>query len=238
LVRLVIKMISSARLFLVGIFLIVFLFIFRGISFAQTSGGSSIFLSPEFQELKVNEEFTVEVLISSNQKLIGADVLLSFNPDVLEVVSIDDGNTFSKIPLKAVSEGKIKITAVEEDRGKTFSGEGSLAKIKFKTKDAGETNLELELTQGATTDSNLTTPEVKDVLSEIKNSNFVVGSPLQRGTASVRRAIVKASPFLIFLIFVGVIGFFGYKWWKKQQETPKNVFVQRKVPMDKPPSDE
>src|SRR3990172_7137460 len=221
-------MISSARLFLLGIFLIVFLFVFRGVSFAQTSGGPSIFLSPEVQELKVNEEFTVEVLISSNQKLIGADVLLSFNPDVLEVVSIDDGNTFSKIPLKAVSEGKIKITAVEEDRGKTFSGEGSLAKIKFKTKDAGETNLELELT----------TPEVKDVLSEIKNSNFVVGSPLQRGTASVRRAIVKALPFLIFLIFVGVIGFFGYKWWKKQQETPKNVFVQRKVPMDKPPSDE
>ena len=230
-------MISKARLFLLGVFLIVFLFVFRGVSFAQTSG-PSIFLSPEFQELKVNEEFTVEVLLSSNQKLIGADALLSFKPEILEVVSIDDGNIFSKTPLKSVENGKIKITAVEEDRGKTFSGEGSLAKIKFKTKDAGETDLELELTQGSTTDSNLTTAEVKDVLSEVKNSNFVVGSPLQRGTASVRRAFVKVLPFLVFLLFVGVLAFFGYRWWKKQQGTPRNVFVQRKVPLDKPPSNE
>lgn len=228
-------MIDVKRLFLLGIFILVFLFTFSFLAFAQENS-NSIILSPEFQELKVNEEFIVEVILNSNSQLVGADAVLSFNPGILEVVSIDEGGIFSKTPLRAIEPGKIKITGVEEDKDKLFSGSGSLAKIKFKAKDAGQTGLDLEFKPGSTTDSNLTTAQAAEVLSEVKNSSFVVGSPLERGTALVRRALVRALPFLIFLIFAGVAGFFGYRWWKGQQLAPKNIFVQRKVPMDKPPT--
>jgi len=227
---------TTTKIFLTSIILLVFILPFTSLTFSQ--GKPSVILSPDFQELKINEDFAVEVLINSDQKLVGADVRLNFDKDILEVSSVDDGDAFSKLALKAVEEGKIKITGVEEEKGKTFSGKGRLVTINFKAKDAGDTKLEIQFSQGSTTDSNLTTPQVKDALVEVQNSQFVIGTPIQRGTASVKRFLIKALPFIIFLIFLGVAGFYGYRWWKEQQTKPKNVFEQRRVPMDKPPQNE
>lgn len=220
------------KIILLSASLAFFGFFFSVQTFAQVK--PSIYLQPDFQQLGVDDEFLVGVLINSNDQLVGADAKINFDPQILEVTSIDDGDVFDRMALKSVSEGRIVITGLA-DEGEKFKGLGRLALIHFKAKDAGEAVLEVEFNVGSTTDSNLSSVEVKDTLSNVDTGKFVAGGMLERGAASARRGFLRILPLLIFLILLGAAAFLGYRWWKDQQGRPKNIFIPGEVPMDRPP---
>jgi hypothetical protein len=188
------------RLLLIQLFFLLVFVSFKSSVFAQ--GEPAILLQPDFQQLDVGEEFSVEVLVNSSKKLVGADVVMNFDSQVLEVLSIDGGDAFATTALKAIGEERIKITGVT-NKNKQFSGLGRLALVHFKAKDAGDVSLKLDFSSGSTTDSNLTTIGVKDVLAGVGESQLVIGTPLQRSVASGKRLIVRLFPILIFLIILG-----------------------------------
>jgi hypothetical protein len=197
----------------------------------------SIILEPAFQELKVDEDFKVAVILNSEQPLVGADVVIKFDPEALKVISIDEGDAFALTPLKVENDNFIKITGVSEGKD-PFSGNSVLATIQFKAKSAAETKLEIDFAETSTTDSNFTTSKVTDVLGTVEAGNYKIGTPVQRGLAGVRKLIVTLFPFALFLVILGIVGFLGYRWWKRYQNEPKDVFIPEHVPLDKPPEEQ
>ena len=222
----------AIKLFFFGVILVSLAFVFVGRSFAKTE--SVILLSPSFQQLPMKAQFVVDVIIKADEPLVGADAKIKFDPRVLEVASIDPGDAFEKVPLKAVKGDTISLTAVDY-RGNKFSGTGRLASLHFKAKDAGDTKIKISFSSGSTTDSNLTNPQVKDVLSKVDTGRFLIGSPLQRNVGAFKRFIFKVIPVLIFLILIAIIGYLAYRWWKSQKEAARPVFIPEHVPLDQPP---
>jgi hypothetical protein len=196
----------------------------------------SLLLEPSFQEVKTNEEFRVSLLISSEEPLLGADAVLKFDPDLLEVVRIEEGDTFPSLPLKKADKEFIRITGVAEV-DKSFKGEGVFANITFKAKDAGSAKITVEFRDGATDESNLTAVQVKDVLGKVESGTYEIGTPLQKGLAGFRRFLGAILPFIIFLIILAILGFFAYRWYKRSQAEPKDIFIPEHAPLDRPPED-
>jgi hypothetical protein len=197
----------------------------------------TVILEPAFQELKVDEDFKVAVIINSEQPIVGVDVVIKFDPEVLKVISIDEGDAFPLMPLKVENENFIKITGLAEGK-EPFSGNSTLASIQFKAKSAAETKLEIDRAEGSTTDSNFTTSKVTDVLGTAEAGNYKIGTPVERGIAGVRKLVVTLFPIAIFLVILGIVGFLGYRWWKRYQNEPKDVFIPEHVPLDKPPEEQ
>lgn len=220
------------KFFSFSILLVILALVFSGRSFAKTE--SAVLLSPSFQQLPMKAQLVVDVIIKAGEPLVGADVKIKFDPRVLEATSIDSGDAFEKVPLKATKGNTISLTAINTGANK-FVGSGRLATLHFKAKDAGDTKIKIAHTLGSTTDSNLVAPQVKDVLSKVDTGHFLIGSPLQRNVGAVKRFIFKVIPVLIFLIFVGILAYLAYRWWKSQKEAPRPVFIPEHVPLDQPP---
>lgn len=208
--------------------------VFTGISFGAKNN-SKIILSPSFQQMGIGEEFTVDVLISSDTPSVGADVKINYDARVIEVVSIDIGEAYDLLPVKSAKDGIIILTGLMERESGLFFGIERIATLNLKTIDAGDTSLNVQFNEGDTTDSNITSIEVKDTLGGVDQGVFVVGSPFERSLGAAKRFAFKSLPVFIFLLVLGISAYVGYRWWRKKQTQPKNVFIPREVPLDKPP---
>lgn len=140
---------------------------------ARPAQAVSFSLSPAEGEFAAGEEFEAVILLSTGQeRIIGADAILKFDPKKLEVLEILPGDIFNLYPQEKIEEGKILISAVLENK-KDFWGQGILAKLKIKGKTAGKTNLNFEFTPGRTDDSNIAIAGTsKDLLAKTKNGLY------------------------------------------------------------------
>jgi len=208
--------------------------VFTSLSWAAENN-SKIILSPSFQQVGIGKEFTVDVLVSSKIPSVGADVIIDYDDRVIKVVSIDVGEAYDLLPVKSAKDGTIILTGLMERESGLFLGTERIATLNLKTIDAGDTSLKIQFSEGATTDSNVTSIEVKDTLQKVDQGVFVVGNPFERSLGAAKRFAFKSLPVFIFLLVAGIAAYVVYRWWKEQQAQPKNVFTAREVPLDKPP---
>ena len=225
---------TKIKLSLVPIFLVLLLIIFTRASFADEKS-SYIILSPSYQEVSVGKEFKVDVVAKSDTSLVGGDIKIDYDERVLEVISVDVGEAFDTTPLKTAKDGTITITSLIEKDSELFYGAGRVATLNLKTIDAGDTSLVLQFELGATTDSNLTSAQVTDTLTKVDEGKFVVGNPFERSVGAAKRFAIKSIPIFLFLVFLGVFLYVVYRWWKYRKAMPKDVFIPKEVPLDKPP---
>lgn len=225
---------TKIKLLFVPFLFFVLTIVFTSISLAAENN-SKIILSPSFQQIGIGQEFTVDVLISSGTPSVGADVKIDYDDRVIEVVSIDVGEAYDLLPAKSAKDGTIILMGIMEREGGLFLGTERIATLHLKTIDAGDTSLNVQFNDGGTTDSNITSIEVKDTLEKVDQGVFVVGSPFERSLSAAKRFALRFLPVFIFLLVLGISAYVGYRWWKKQQARPKNVFIPREVPLDKPP---
>ncbi len=194
---------------------------------------SSVIFQPNFQQVSANRTFKVDVLLRTDQSLVGVDIVAKYDKKILEVVSIEKGPAFDLMPLKAGGNGSLKITGLTES---SFTGTGKLATITFSGKKVGETKLTLVYKPKSTLDSNFTTAEVKDVLSTTVVGTYQVGSGWQRTLEFLRQLIASfLFPFFIFMIFVGIAVYLYLRWRKKQEEGGSGAYTAPDVPLDRPP---
>ena len=226
---------TKIKLLLLPFVFFVLTVVFTSAPFAA-GNSSKIILSPSFQQIGIGKEFTVDVLILSDTPSVGADVKIDYDERVIEVVSIDVGEAYDLLPVKSAKSGTINLTGLMEREGGLFLGTERIATLHLKTIDAGDTSLNIQFNQGDTTDSNITSIEVKDTLVEVDQGVFVVGNPFERSLGAAKRFAFKSLPVFIFLLVLGIASYVGYRWWKEQQSLPKNVFTPREVPLDKPPN--
>lgn len=128
-------------------------------------------------ELKVNDEFTVEIMVQSSLPTDGMDVILSYDPNILEVV-LKNADTnpvvvdsiYSDYPVNKLDKdlGRISLSGISSKDGGVVAN-GKVGSIVFKTKSAGKTQINFDFKNDSTVDSNLVeTKTGKDILTEVK----------------------------------------------------------------------
>lgn len=100
-------------------------------------------INPSSNTVNVGEEFDVTVDVNDVTNLGGVDFELTFDPSILEVVEVVDGDVFagkSPIPLKKDVDnvnGSIQYSVMVMSENNAFSGSEDIVKITFKAKDQG-----------------------------------------------------------------------------------------------------
>ena len=116
--------------------------------------GIVAFIQPNSMNLVVGNEFSVQVRINSPIDLYATEFKLNFEPSLISLVDITEGDFLSKDNAQTYSVTKINNTLGEATFATTrlatqtgVGGEGSLATLKFKTLNRGTGSIELSSLQ-------------------------------------------------------------------------------------------
>lgn len=147
---------------------------------------TSLFLAPASGNYQLGESFDVSVNLDTDKvKTVGVDLVITYDKNKLEVVDSDikkvgtqiqEGSLYDTYPANLVDEknGKINFGSNASPGKPPFSGSGSFAVIKFKSKGVGTAKVTIDFTPGVTTDSNVTTSDSKDILAKVENATFTI----------------------------------------------------------------
>ena len=140
---------------------------------SEIKSSISLSLNPLTGKFPADKEFSVAIVLSTGQKpTVGADAILEYDPEKLEIVAVVPGEIFDFYPLLKTEEKKVLISAVSQGK-KTFSGQGILAQLTLKGKNPGEAKLRFNFEKGETIDSNVAIEnKVNDGLEEVKNASY------------------------------------------------------------------
>ena len=119
-----------------------------------SASGATVSLSPSSSQVNVGATTTVNIRVASVTSLYGAEVHLTFNPALLEVVDSDGGTagvqiqpgTFLSADFTAQNvvdqaAGKIDFAVAQMPPNQPVSGDGVLATITFKGRADGSSNV-------------------------------------------------------------------------------------------------
>lgn len=127
----------------------------------------------------VNEKIPVSVRIDSGGRTLdGADLIIRFDPKVLEATpgSLIAGSIFDEYPLLSadMKKGLVSVSGVNSTRA-GFKGTGQFITVNFKARAKGNTSLIIDFEKGSTSDSNLVETETsKDILETVGNLELSV----------------------------------------------------------------
>lgn len=156
--------------------------------YAATASAATLSLSPSSQTVNVGDTLTVNIMLdTSGQPIDGVDIqALHYNPYNLQLQDADSATAGTQIQPGTLmtttvansvdtTNGKIVFSQITSG-GTTYTGSGNLATVTFKALVAGTTNLTIDFTQGATTDSNIASAG-SDILSSVTNGQYVINNP-------------------------------------------------------------
>lgn len=139
---------------------------------------TAISLKADKSSVKVGDQVSVSVNLSSDKLTVGTDVYISFDPKLLSVETVGAdkapllvGNIYPSYPLNTldVQSGKIAASGISQDAGGVLAN-GLFGTIIFKAKAAGQTKIMVEFSPSSTTDSNVTElSTAQDVLDKVDN---------------------------------------------------------------------
>ncbi|HEU5334897.1 MAG TPA: cohesin domain-containing protein, partial [Terriglobales bacterium] len=116
----------------------------------QAAGAATLSFDPPAVSQSVGKTFAVNVVLSPVQNLYSVPVQIAYNPNMLEVVNVSDGNLLSKDgqPVALVhrddpSTGTLQVTATRPPNSGGVSGGGQVFTITFQAKAAGTSTLNI-----------------------------------------------------------------------------------------------
>ena len=171
--------------------LIIFVFLFLFFVLSREVKAQVLSLSPATNQVPVGTDFAVDIYIDTAGKAAaGADVKLTFNPDVLEVVSVEKGTFFSD-SANNISDGTLYVAGFFPSQTETKTGQGKVATVTFKGMMAGISTLEF-LCSSQTTDSNILDNSSNDIINcaGMTNGTYTITSSGVSPTATPSAAAV------------------------------------------------
>lgn len=140
-----------------------------------------IILSSSSPTIKVGETVTVSINISSRKPSDGTDIVMLYNPSILEVVAnapdkpVALGTIYQEYPVNSDDKkGKITVSGIN------LLPEGNIASgifgtVKFKALRNGKANISLDFTKGSTIDTNvIETGSSNDLLEAVQNAEILI----------------------------------------------------------------
>jgi len=135
---------------------------------ARAAAGPALKLDPASGSHNVGSSWVVEVGIDTvGEQVGGADAKLGFDPGFLEVASVEAGSFFGGqnfVQVTNNNSGTLYLGDVFENQFETRSGQGVLATVTLRGKQAGEAALDFDCTTGKTNDSNILDGLANDVI--------------------------------------------------------------------------
>lgn len=128
--------------------------------------GSLTLLGP--REVQVGREFLINVDLETEALVDGVDVVLQFDPKILEAKAASPSALFPTYPFIKFDNqnGRAEVSATTKIN-QPFKGEGSLVTVSFVLKTPGETSIILLAEEENTTDSNIAEHQTgRDLLME------------------------------------------------------------------------
>ena len=142
----------------------------------MTASLTSILLQAPKTQLKIGEQITVGINISSKKATDGTDIILIYDPKILTVVPINGvpvalGTIYNDYPVNSVDEktGRITISGITSTSGGVIP-QGLFGQVTFRAKATGSTKIAVDFAKGKTTESNvIETKTAIDILDEVRN---------------------------------------------------------------------
>lgn len=165
--------------------------------FTRPVFAGTLSLNPSSQTVTLNSPFSVTIEIDTKgESTTATDVLLTFDPSYLEILSVD----IVQPPLYPTNTkvldntgGKIRLTSTHEDAVNSYTGAGILATLKFNPKTAGNANVVFTCVTGKTNDTNMfkkgTSTDVAEC-SGLLNGIYVIS---QTGTGTIPTSVPRAT---------------------------------------------
>ncbi|MFH1288475.1 MAG: secretin N-terminal domain-containing protein [bacterium] len=107
-----------------------------------------IYISPQIKNVKMNEEFSLDVSVNSSSNLYAAPFYLTYNPKLLQFISAkegsflgQDGNSTTFLFSNDVNRGRIIIGLTRMGQVKGVSGSGTLISVSFKAVGMGNVSI-------------------------------------------------------------------------------------------------
>lgn len=125
----------------------------------------------------IKEAVPVSVIINTGEHIInGADVIIRFDPKILEATSggLVKGRIFDEYPAMSIdsAKGLIAVSGISNLQS-GFKGRGQFALVNLRARALGKTALTVEFTKGSTADSNLVEADTSgDILEAVDNLNI------------------------------------------------------------------
>lgn len=144
------------------------------------SKGGEIQLFSSKVNFQVGDKVPVTIKISTGgYTTIGADLVLRFNPKILNAQSTDfiRGKIYNEYPLIDVNskDGVVRISGVATNVNQGFNGIGQLGTINFKAKQPGKASIIVDFSKGKTSDSNIMRAKTsEDILGSVTNLNLTI----------------------------------------------------------------
>lgn len=135
---------------------------------------AKISLNASNTNFQVKDSVPVSIILDTgSRKVDGVDVIVRFDPKILEASSggIVKGKIFNEYPVASLDTkaGLVSISGVSS-LANNFQGVDQFAMINFKAKAPGKTSLMVVFAKGSTTDSNIVeTDTSKDILEAVDN---------------------------------------------------------------------
>lgn len=140
-----------------------------------------IILSASKSEVKVGENFSVSINISSRQPSDGTDIILLYDPKLLSVDAgtsgkpVAVGSIYPEYPINNDDKnGLIKVSGISSLSESSIAS-GLFGTVTFKANTAGKAVIRLDFTKGSTIDSNVIESESSnDILEAVQNVEVLI----------------------------------------------------------------
>lgn len=220
--------------------LLFFVSLILGFTFIVSQKVEAAILSvePEIISADAGKEFTVEIKLDTEKKMTdGADVILRYDPEKIEVIGIIPGITYPDYPIQKIEEGKISITGVAASTGPFFEGTDLFATVKFKALFGGEETVSIDFTQDSTVESNVALHgKGTDILTGVEDSIlYISGQPASSRPLIDAATVSRVLLIIVYIVIITIVGFVIYRFWSKKFRPATEVFTPERVPMDRPP---
>lgn len=120
---------------------------------SENTFNTTMFFKPEKKSAAVGEEIDMAIFFQADKKVIsGADAVIFYDPETLELISIETGDYFMLYPKKKADPDKkvIKITGYQSKDNKALPGVQRFATLKLKAKKKGLSQLSFDFKIGTT----------------------------------------------------------------------------------------
>lgn len=137
---------------------------------------TQIELQTDQTEVKVGDQFSVFINISSNFETDGADIIINYNPKLLSALPVSLTSLYNDYPLNKIdaTAGKITVSGISTGLSGIVPN-GIFGTIVFKALATGQTAVTLDFAQGSTVDTNVIDKLTgEDVLENVKNLNILI----------------------------------------------------------------
>lgn len=120
-------------------------------------------------KLTVGIQTTIPVKLSGGEMTLGTDLVISFDPQKIQVVRVEGGSlypSYNPVEKQRIDEEKGLITiSGSATYGKLVKAEGDFAAINLVPLSSGKTTLQIKYTKGSTTETGVIDQKGNDLLS-------------------------------------------------------------------------